>query len=147
MILDINYWAWFGTMYLMILTYKDIKNSNKVDTRYNYIMIGVSLSLTSHVEFAIWRILVLLIVIFGMYFFLKKYDALGLADIQSLSWIYLGFGILNLGYLLWFVVIFIIFTLLYLLLKTKLLKIKGPAPFFPVILVAFMFTAWLFGLF
>ena len=76
-----------------------------------------------------------------------QYDALGLADIQSLSWIYLGFGILNLGYLLWFVVIFIIFTLLYLLLKTKLLKIKGPAPFFPVILVAFMFTAWLFGLF
>ncbi len=147
MILDINYWAWFGTFYLLILTYKDIRNSSKVDTRFNYIMIGISLSLTSHVEFVIWRILVLLAVIFGMYIFLNKFNAMGLADIQSLSWIYLGYGILNIGYLVWFVIIFVAVTLLYLLLKVKLLKIKAPSPFFPVILVCFIFTSWLFGLF
>ena len=147
MILDISYWAWFGTLYLLVLTYKDIKNSNKVDTRYNYVMTGVSLSLTSHVDFVIWRILVLLAIIFIMAYYLNKYRALGLADIQSLAWIYLGYCILNITYLLWFVIIFIVVTLFYLLLKVKLLKYKEPAPFFPVILVCFIFNSWMFGLY
>ena len=147
MILNISYWAWFGTLYLLILTYKDLKNSNRVDTRYNYVMIGISLSLTSHVNFVIWRILILLIVIFSMAYFLHKYKALGLADIQSLGWIFLGFTMLNINYLIWFVIIFIAVTLLYLLLKMKLIKYEGPAPFFPVILACFIFTCWLFGLY
>ncbi len=147
MILTIAYWAWFGTLYLLILTYKDLKNSNKVDTRYNYIMLGISLSLTSHVHFVIWRILVLIIVVFGMYFFLKKYNVLGLADIQSLSWIYLGYGFLSLTYLFWFMLIFVGVTLFYLFLKVKVFKYKEPAPFFPVIFVCFVFNSWLFGLF
>jgi len=110
-------------------------------------MIGISLSLTSHVNFVIWRILILLIVIFSMAYFLHKYKALGLADIQSLGWIFLGFTMLNINYLIWFVIIFIAVTLLYLLLKMKLIKYEGPAPFFPVILACFIFTCWLFGLY
>ena len=147
MIFDISYWAWFGTLYLLILTYKDIRNSNKVDTRYNYVMIGVSLSLVSHVNFVMWRIFILLGVIILMYIFLHKSKVIGLADIQSLGWIFLGFTMLNINYLIWFVIIFITVTLFYLLLKLKLIKYEGPAPFFPVILACFIFTCWLFGLY
>ena len=147
MILNISYWAWFGTLYLLILTYKDLKNSNKVDTRYNYVMAGVSLSLISHVEFIIWRILVLFIVIILMAYFLNKYKAVGLADIQSLSWVFLGYCILNITFLLWFVVIFIGITLFYIFLKVKLFKYESPAPFFPVILTSFILNCCLFGLY
>ena len=147
MILELSYWAFFGTLYLIILTYKDLKNSFKVDTRFNYIMLGISLSLTSHVDFVIWRLFILIAVILSMAYFLNKYKALGMADIQSLGWIYLGFGILNLNYLLWFVIIFIIVTLFYLAVKVWIFKYKEPAPFFPVILVCFVFTCYLFKLF
>ncbi len=147
MILNISYWAWLGTMYLLILTYRDIKNKNKVDTRYNYVMMGVSLSLTSHVNFVLWRIFFLFGVIILMGYLLNKYKAVGLADIQSLGWIFLGYGMLNVTFLLWFVIIFIVLTLFYLLVKVKVFRYKAPAPFFPVIFTSFMFNCWLFGLY
>ena len=41
----LSFFAWFGTIMLIILTWQDFKNNMKVDDRRNYFMFGVSATL------------------------------------------------------------------------------------------------------
>lgn len=145
-LLDLGYWAFFGTLYLIILTYQDIRHKRLVNDRYNYLMIGVTISLTSHVSVILWRIFIFIGVILALFIFLNKFKVLGEADIKTISWIFLGYGIINVFYLLWFTAWFIIITLLhYGILKAY--RVKGYVPYYPVILASFVVNCIIFHLY
>lgn len=145
--INLSYWSFIGTIYLILLTYKDIKGRGFVDGRLNYTMLGVTLSLIFIIRRKTWVILLSILLIFIFFHYSRKLKALGTADLTTLSWIFYGFSIINIAYLLWFFVIFAIFTGLYLALRKFLLKVNKATPFYPVILCSFFLTCFLFGLY
>lgn len=146
--LNLSYWAFIGTFYLIILSYMDIKSKkNLVDERHNYMMYGITLTLLFILHKPFWLILVIILitVLFGM--FIKKTKVLGEADIQSLNWIFTGLGFINIWKLAFFCIIFIAVILIYNGIKKYLLKIDKPTPFYPVILITFILSCYFFGLY
>lgn len=149
MILDFNYsyWAWFGTLYLILLTWQDFKNNRKVDDRRNFFMMGITVSLITHIPSSIWYKLAL----FAFVIVLNKYGArikaFGKADINSFTWIFLGLGFISVFKLFWFLVIFAAIILLYMMLKQYIFKIKEPTAFYGVILAAFVAGSLLLSLY
>lgn len=142
-----TFWAWMGTLYLIFLTYKDYKDKRRIDDRHNYLMLGASISLLSHLPRGLFYMLLIVAVSLGLRWYLKKFKVIGEADINSLTWIFLGLGIINIFKLAWFGIFFIIITAIYTGLKFGLFRYKAETPFFPVILVSFWFNAWLLGLY
>lgn len=143
----IKYWVWIATVYLIFMTYKDYKNKGFIDDRHNFVMIGVSISLLSHISKPFFEMLGLILTILIMRFILNKYKLVGEGDINALAWIFLGYGILNYGFLVWFYIYFVLITILYTTLKTKLFKIKHNTPFFLVILLSFWTNNFILGLY
>lgn len=144
---NISYWAWFGTFYLILLAVKDYKNNMKVDDRHNYFMMGVTISLASHIKRPGWAILLIIALSIGLYFLLGATKALGSADIKTISWIFLGYGIINLWWWVWFSIYFIGVVILYSFLKIFLVKYNKPTPFYGVLLIVFSLSAYLYGLY
>lgn len=146
-ILGPRYWAWMGTLYLIFLTYKDFKDKRVIDDRHNYLMLGASISLLSHLRRSFWYMLAIVLVTVILSIYLRKFKVIGEADITALSWIFLGYGIINIFKLAWFGFYFIIITVFYNFLKFKVFKTKQNTPFFPVILISFWLNSFLFGLY
>lgn len=142
-----TYWFIIGTFYLIMLTYQDYKNNMRVDDRRNYFMMGLSVSLISHYWSSIWYKLVLVGVLILLYKFMVKIKVLGQADINTLSWLFLGLGIMDVIVLSVFFAIFGVLTLTFHLLKTYVFRYKQPVPFYGVILLSFVSTSILFGLY
>lgn len=146
-------WFYFGTMQLLVATYKDFKNKRLVDERHNYLMVGASLMLIGFFQRDFWYIIlnVALMMILGS--LTKKIKGIGEADIQALMWIYLGYGLINPLYLIWFLIIFTVLSLIYVFTKKIIVRMyvkdkkPVPTPFFIVILISFVFNALLFGLY
>jgi len=155
-LIDVSYWPIIGTIYLLILTYQDYKTM-MCDDRLNFFMLGLSLSLTSHTHPAWYYVILLSLVVFVLQMVLRKYKVLGGADISALTWIFYGFGLLGIFYFGWFAVFYLaIHLLFYLLLRTyifvlkrwgKLSKEAIKIPYFAVILITYVFTCYLFGLY
>lgn len=143
----IHYWAWFATFYLIILTVQDYRNKRLVNQRFNYVMLGITISLISHLPVTLLYLLTLIATVVILRIYLQKFKLIGEADITALNWIFLGFGYINYIFLLGYVLVFIFTTLLYTLLKLYLFKYKKPTPFFTIILVSFWFAAYVFGLY
>jgi len=149
----VGFWAFIGTFYLVFMTWQDMKKNKDhsknmmIDDRKNFFMMGVTLSLISHIDRSIWYILllVLLVIILGM--FLKKINSIGEADINALIWIMYGLSIINVFVLLYFFMIFGFLGLIYALSKKYIFKKKYPTPFFWVISLSFILNAVLFGLY
>lgn len=144
---NINFWYFIGTLYLLLLTYKDIKNKMLVDDRHNYMMNGLTLSLVFILKRKILYILLVLIIIILVGYIWKRFKALGDADIHSLGWIFYGYSVINLQYLITFSIIFIIILILYNILKLFILKTKKPTPFYIVILLSFAINNIILGLY
>lgn len=144
--MDISYWAYIGTFYLLLLTYQDYKNNRMVDDRRNWFMLGISVSLISHTYTTFWYKLALSIILIVLYIFMRKIKALGEADTNTYSWIFLGFGLINPYYLMLFTGIFIVLTLLYTILK-KIFKIQQPVQFYGVLLISYSISCFLLGIF
>ena len=143
----VHYWAWIATIYLIILTYQDYKNKRLVDDRANLVMLGVTISLISHLPVTLFYLLALIAVVIALRIYLIKYNLLGIADINALNWVFLGFGYINAIFLLGYTLIFIATTIIYTLIKIYLFKYKKPTPFFSIILVTFWFCSFVFGLY
>lgn len=141
-----SYWVWVGSMYLFLLTVADFKNKGWVDERPNWFMFGASFALLSHVNNDWWFVLLLLGVIFFLRWFLLKIKAIGEADVQSLLWIFYGFGIIDLFALAWFVFIFLVLYGVFSVLRLYVFKLEK-VPFFIVIFLSFVLDCLLFGLF
>lgn len=152
MLQGIDYWAWLGTLYLVVLTWQDFRNNMNVDDRKNYFMMGASFALLSHVQRNIWYILILILFTVLINIYAKKYNILGHADISTLTWVFYGFGIINPFFLLFFILYFGGITLLYLILKRVALKLlkrpyETPTPFYIVILISFLSFGIIVGLY
>jgi len=142
----ISYWAWFGTLYLIWLTYQDYK-SMEIDDRKNYFMMGITISLLTHLDRGLVYILAVFLIVFVMGIAFKRFKVLGEGDINSISWIFLGFGFLNPYQLAWFSLFFIVVTVIYFSLKKYLFKVDKPAPFFYVILISYVLNSLLFAIY
>lgn len=142
-----SYYFFLGTINLIILSWQDFKNNMKIDDRKNAIMIGVAISLLSHKRASIWYLLILAAITTFMFFWLRKFKAIGEGDINALVWIYLGVGIISAFLLLWFVIYFTIVVSLYTLLKRAVFKYKGNLPFMPILLITFILFSGVLGLY
>jgi hypothetical protein len=145
-----TYWAFMGLFYLGILTVQDYRNMRMVDDRYNYLMLGASISLVSHTNNSFWYLLGLTAILFILYGYLRKLKPLGEADINTISWIFLGYGIIRAANLGVFVAIFTAFTLLFYVLKYIICRIAGqpfsqPTAFYGVIFLSFLASVLLNG--
>ena len=140
----VTYWAFIGTIYLIILSYQDIKNNRWVDDRKNYFMMGISFALITHFKHNFWYLLSIIGVIIIFNVVMTKYSVMGKADISTLTWVLYGFSIINYWALLAWVLILIVLTLLYVGAKKKFFNKAGnEVPYYPVLLSAFVLTCYL----
>ena len=142
-----SYWAWFGTIGLIIMTFWDYRNNMNVDDRKNYFMMGISISLLTHLERSLWFILLLLVLVIVLNISFRKLNVLGEADISCLTWIIYGFGIINPFVLLWFCIFFLSLTVVYHFFKIVVFKYKPPTPFFYVLLLSFVLINFLYRIY
>lgn len=143
----LSYWAYIGTFYLCLLTWQDYRENRLVDDRRNWFMAGVSVSLISHVYTSFGYKLALTIILTILYVFLRKVKAIGEADINTIAWVFLGFGLINPYNLLFFVVVFAILTVLFMVFKNYLFKIEHPIQYYGVITTCFVFTNFVLGMY
>lgn len=152
-IINVSYWAWFATINLILLTYDDFKHKMMVDDRKNFFMLGITFSLITHIPTNLWYLLLLIGVTLVYTILGKKYiKSIGEADFNTLGWIMYGYGIISVYKMLWFMVFFAGIAGLYMLVKYVYCRIakldkNTPTPFYPVILLSFIFNSWLFGLY
>lgn len=144
MIIIPSYWVVMGIIYLLILTYQDYKNKMVVDDRKNYLMLGATIALISHFKVGLIYMLILLSIIIFIGWLFNKYKTLGKADINSLRWLFLGFGIISIYYLLAFLVIFTLLYILYWGLKKIIFRLTNhlniSTQFYGVILFSYILT-------
>lgn len=147
MLPNIAYFAWFGTLYLIYLTYDDIFKKCLVDDRKNWFMLGLSISLYSHFKHSTYYILFIVFVVIMFGIMMRKYSSVGEADVNSISWVILGLSIINVYSLVLFTLIVSGVTMMYYTIKGPLLKIKSNTAYYPVILVSFITTMALYRLY
>lgn len=140
-----SYFAWLGTLYLIILTIKDFKNNMKIDDRANFFMLGIAISLYSHFNYRWYFGLSVIGILLLLRYLLGKFKILGDADISSLNWIFIGLAILNLGYLVFFLLIVVILWGFYYSLGRRLTK--NPLPFYPVLLLSFWISCFFLSIY
>lgn len=142
---DISYWYLFGTCMLVYMTWQDYRNNMNIDERLNFLMYGISISLTSHIHHSLSYIILVIIVVIllGMFLRWKKY--FGDADVQAMTWIFYGFAIIGLPVLTFFFLAIGAFTIFYELGKKYILRVSYPTPYMGIILLSFIFVAFIYG--
>lgn len=148
--MDFSYWVWIGTIYLIILTYKDIKHNCLVDERHNWFMSGLTFSMFFLFKNSFWYILSIIVFIILFNILLSRTKVLGEADHQTLTWIIVGFGLINLNSLINFLAVFGGVTITYFLAKkisSKILSfnVEEATPFYPALLVSFAISVTILG--
>lgn len=137
-----SYWFWFSVINLVYLTWQDYANKTLVDDRKNWFMLGITVSLYSHVNLSLWYILGLIFTSVILFMYMNKIKALGEADTNTLSWLFLGLGFINVYYLIYFFTVLFALTLVYFIMY-KLIQYKGKPQYYGVILTSFiLFWLW-----
>ena len=108
--MNFDYFFSFGIFWLIILTYKDLK-TGKVDSRYNWFMSGITMSIVAIQRPPITDIVIFLGVVIIVSMFISK--AVGKGDLTALAWIILGFGFINSIMIPVFFIFMISFTLIH----------------------------------
>ncbi len=147
--MGVSYWAWFGLLYLCILTFQDFRNNRWVDDRHNYFMGGVTLSLVSHVDIDWTFLLIVIASIFAVSIYAHKTKFMGEGDLHAIMWVFTGFAILGFHALLvWWGVFLAVSALFVLICRWRVAHGKGDgtAPFFWVILLCFFAVSGYLGL-
>jgi len=148
----VSFWAFIGTLYLIILTVQDIKYKGYVDDRKNYFLMGVTISLLTHFNKTLWFIGVIILISITMSILLSRYVNMGEADINTVMWLFIGYAIINLYYLLLFVIVFGLINVLFWVLHAiiaRIMKIdrKKPVPYYIVFLLSFLSVNIILGLY
>lgn len=112
----------------------------EIDDRKNYFMLGVTISILSHVKHSIWYILICVLIITLWNFIVKKTKSIGDGDISGMTWIYLGYAFIGISSVLWFLIIIISLTIVYFFFKLLVFKYRKSTPYFPVILISYICT-------
>lgn len=103
----VSYWFWIASIYLIYLVVQEIRKKD-IDIKYNYIMVGISLSILSHIHISIWYLLTLIGVISLLNVFVFNDEFVEKYHKISLNWIMLGLGIISILNLIAFIVLTII---------------------------------------
>lgn len=133
----IQFWQYFGCLHLVILSIMDIWKKGWVDDRHNWMMSGITITLYTIQRRPLWYILVTIALIIGLNYGLKKFKVLGEADVNTISWIFIGYMIINSDLLVGFFLIWGFTTLAYFILKRYIFRIKTPVPYYTVLLISF----------
>lgn len=148
--MEFHFFAWFGTVSLILLSWQDFKNNRIIDDRRNFFMFGVAAVIPMLLGLSFWFVLIHLIIIFVLRHYVIKYGIkfgfLGGGDISALFWAIMGlgwFGFFVLG--VYFIYLFGL-TAVYYGVK-KIMKIENATPFMIVLLCAFVLTCASFGLY
>lgn len=134
------YWAFIGTLYLIILTWQDYRHNMLVDDRKNYFMLGASIIMIDLFTHTWYYKLAVFVVVIGLSIVFQKYKLLGEADIKSIAWMFLGFGLVSPHVLMTFAIFFIIMLIIFEVLKRYLMKYRGKLPYYGVLLIIFVTT-------
>lgn len=149
LILMFDFFFVYGIINLIILTAQDIKKNNlkkprmRVDSRLNYIMMGVVFAILAMIRPPIYFIFLIFIIILLLTIFASKFLAKG--DIEAVTWILMGTLILNSLLLIYFLIAFIILLVIYSFIKkyagdnTSTKRIPG----MPFILISFIIISLL----
>lgn len=132
------YWVVPGIINLAIMSYMDFKNNMMIDTRFNYIMMGITFSLLSHHKRTFFYVMGVLLGYFILFYVIKRY--FGDGDLQTLGWLLSGFGFLDPFYFILFAVVFTGIHFIYTMVKVYLLKTKKPTPYIIIILFSYGLT-------
>lgn len=145
----IPFWAFAGTFYLIILTIQDYRHKNIVDDRFNFFMFGVTSMILSHypTHLNIWYILLIVGIGLGLRYYVNKFKLTGEADANTFAWIFTGYGFMDFHVLTVALIIFIGMLLLVIILKWVIFKNKQPQAFYGVILIYFVATNLLLGVY
>lgn len=141
------FWAFIGTLYLAYLTYEDYRKGMTIDDRKNYFMMGMSFALYGIFKRQWWYVLALIFIVLVFGFIMHKSKIMGGGDINTFLWIIYGFGIIAPNAVLTWAIIFIILLILYEVAKRVFFKQKNPLPFFGVILISFVASCGILGLY
>lgn len=141
----VAFWAAAGTFYLIIMSFKDVFNKMRIDDRFNFLMMGISIMLLTHFSVSVWYLLGMVLVLMLLNWYLSKFNVLGGADISAFMWLFYGYAIIGYQPLILFVVTLIGLSVLYYVIRAIMrIPEKVPTPYFPVILATFIITnlAW-----
>jgi len=134
-------WYFLGIIYLSILTYQDYAKKMMVNDRYNYLMIGATAMLYDTYKHN-WYYLFLIV---GLAVFLSwavvAVKSFAVADAKTLLWSFIGFAIIDLRYLLVYLVSFLavyclqrfLWFLMQKIIKEKIMRLPG----YPIFLISF----------
>jgi len=139
----------YGIINLIILTIQDIKKNDlkkprmRVDSRLNYIMMGVVFAILAMIRPPIYFIFLIFIIILLLTIFASKFLAKG--DIEAVTWIMMGTLILNYLLLIYFLIVFIILLVIYSFIKkyTGNNNSTKRIPGMPFILISFIIISLL----
>jgi len=131
-------WAWSGTLYLVILYYQDMRNNRQIDDRLNYLMLGMTTCLLSIVTNYWWYNLFIIFFSIFIGWAMNRFKLVGEGDSSAFRWSFFGFGLLGLNHLLAYLIMIILFSGVYAILKFAIFKYNRPLPFIPVVLTIFI---------
>ena len=138
-------YVFLASIYLIILTVQDCRTMY-VDSKYNYIMVGIAISMVSYAGRGILYLLLIVASVMFFNYFGKKAGAFGKGDFSAFNWLFMGLALINPVALAWYVSALVVLGLVYNLTKRILAKRndvianKYPIPFYPVILGAWILT-------
>ncbi len=99
-------WYFMGVIYLCIMTYQDYTRKMLIDDRYNYLMIGATAMLYQtykhHWSYLLFVIGLAIILSISMVYL----KAFGQGDSKIVLWSFIGFAIINIFYLLTYLLFF-----------------------------------------
>lgn len=150
-----SYWVWAGLIYLLIMTYFDVFRGNRFSVRWNSVMLGLSISLYSHIRVPWWFFLAMIGVLVVLRWVLSIRGYFSSGDINALTWLVVGFGVLNVvhpGIVVLFFVVLVLLSLCWVgviaLLKWRLrVRSMVRMAYMPVLLGSFLITCLVFGVF
>lgn len=147
----ISMWAFVGTILILINTYKDVR-TGYIDDKKNIMMMGSSLMLASVSRQPLWYVIIVIFLALGLKKLLdtKIKDGFGAGDITAIVWMFYGFGIISIGVLSVFLIVFTIFTsITFITIQVwqKFSKKPTTAPFYPTFLLSFVITCIIMGLY
>ena len=140
-------WAAFGTFALILLTWQDYRNKMVVDDRRNWFMMGLSLGLIYIFRHSLWYMVLVAGLAIGLRIIFLITRPFGEADVNTFFWTFLGFGFINIGFLVWYLVILLGLTAIFSLFKRLFFRHKGKMPYYGVLLLSFVSACWLLGLY
>ena len=134
-----SFWAFLGTLYLIIYTIELFRKKCIIDERKQYFMMGLSVALYNFIHYDLWFMFVILGVIILLNIILSYKNYLFQVDIVAISWIFTGIIIINMFYILWFLIIFLTLGVIYLGLKQFVFKTEQKKIYiYPCILLSFI---------